>query len=495
GGGRCCGRGWPPGGLTHQPRRLAAAGRRLGPDRRGADAGQGVRGPHLRHRGQADPGRQRRPGAAGLRRGRRAARLAAAADRVGRHRPARGGWRWGGADPGAPDRRRPLRGRRCGGNRRTALPAHPATARQPCTPRRGGRWPRPSRLPGRSGRHRGPRCAQRRRRGGRRPGPRRRCRRPPSPGTAHPVVRGSRFARGDPAARDDPVPDVERRLLPGRHQPGDAAGRRLDLVAADRRDGGQPGHLDLRRPDGHADDRARHHPDLRLQRGRRLLRQHRSLVGGAVPGPDRPGGRPARRGTGVLLLLRLRLHLLDALLRGQRRPRRDGRGGAERRAAGRRAGLPGTDAGARSVRLRLGHQVAGADRVHHLRQAPGLLDRARLGDRRARAHPEPDRPAEVVGHPGQGQAGDRRGGLGPAPRHREGGDPDRRRSLAGDDAGRRRWRRPVAAVVVPLRRARRAAHRRGAGHRPRRPHPAGGADQGLPRRRPRLAPDLLHRGV
>ena len=111
------------------------------------------------------------------------------------------------------------------------------------------------------------------------------------------------------------------------------------------------------------------------------------------------GRRTARGGPGLLLLLRLRLHLLDAVPGGQRRPRRHDRGRHERRGAARRARLPGPDAGARAVRLRLGHQVAGADRVHHLRQAQRLLDRPRVGHRRPDPDPEPDRPAQVARAP------------------------------------------------------------------------------------------------
>ena len=70
-------------GRSARPGGLADPRGRLDPDRRGADTGQGVRGPDLRQLRQADPGRQHRRGAAGLRRRARPDRLAP---------PTR--WRW-----------------------------------------------------------------------------------------------------------------------------------------------------------------------------------------------------------------------------------------------------------------------------------------------------------------------------------------------------------------------------------------------------------------
>ena len=58
-----------------------------------------------------------------------------------------------------------------------------------------------------------------------------------------------------------------------------------------------------------------------------------------------------------------------------------------------------------------------------------------------------------------------------------------------------RRHRPVAAVVLPLRGPARPAQRPGPGHRPGRRDPAGAADQGLPARRDRLAPDPVHRRI
>ena len=154
------------------------------------------------------------------------------------------------------------------------------------------------------------------------------------------------------------------------------------------------------------------------------------MAGRAVRGDHQAGGRAAGRRSGVLLLLRLRLHLFHAVSGGQRWPRRDDRGRDERRAAARCPRFPGPDAGPGPVRLRLGHQVAGADRVHHVREALRLLDRPQVGDRCPDPDPEPDRCAEVAQHRAEGQGGDRGRGLGPAPRHRQGRDQDRRRRLA-----------------------------------------------------------------
>ena len=62
--------------------------------------------------------------------------------------------------------------------------------------------------------------------------------------------------------------------------------RRL-LVAQGRRRRAQPLHDDLRRAPRDADDRARHHPHLRLQRGGRRVRRRRTLA-------RRPAGRRPR---------------------------------------------------------------------------------------------------------------------------------------------------------------------------------------------------------
>ena len=87
-------------------------------------------------------------------------------------------------------------------------------------------------------------------------------------------------------------------------------------------------------------DRARHHADLRLQRGRRRLRRQRALDRG--PAGDRPGGgrRPGRRRPDRVALHRR--HVDRHADRGRaRRPRRDAGGRHERRAAaGRRTAIP-----------------------------------------------------------------------------------------------------------------------------------------------------------
>ena len=187
-------------------------------------------------------------------------------------------------------------------------------------------------------------------------------------------------------------------------------------------------------------------------------------------------GVQAGRGPGVLLLLRLGLHLLDAVRGGQRRPGRDGRGRPERRGAARPRGFP-----ARMLVPGLFGFVSATKWLERIEfttyaERTRVLDRPGLGHRCADPDPEPDRAAEVAGHPAQGQAGDRRRGLGPAPRHRQGGGPHRRGRVAGSHPGRRRRHRPVAAVVVPLRRSGRPAQRPGPGHRPdrRRSSPSSG---------------------
>ena len=78
-------------------------------------------------------------------------------------------------------------------------------------------------------------------------------------------------------------------VLPGGHQPGDTSSGCVRLVAADRRDGGQPPDPELRRPAGAADDRAPHHAHLRVQRGRRPVSEHRTLARRTVPPRSSPG--------------------------------------------------------------------------------------------------------------------------------------------------------------------------------------------------------------
>ncbi len=91
-----------------------------------------------------------------------------------------------------------------------------------------------------------------------------------------------------------------------------------------------------------------------------------------------------------------------------------------------------------------GRQVAHPHAGHDVRRRDGLLDRARLGHRRADPHPVPDRhPARPQpARAGRGRHGRRR--LGPAAGHREGRGPRGRAALAAGparpDAGIDYWR-------------------------------------------------------
>ena len=84
--------------------------------------------------------------------------------------------------------------------------------------------------------------------------------------------------------------------------------------------------------------------------------------------------------------LRRRLDLRHPAGRPDRRPQRDAGAGDERPTAADRPRLPGAHAGARALRLRLGHQVGPRDGGVDVRRHLGLLDRARLG----RARPGED---------------------------------------------------------------------------------------------------------
>ena len=106
------------------------------------------------------------------------------------------------------------------------------------------------------------------------------------PGVDHPARAGDGRAAppAGPGAHGQghqPAAHRQRHVLPRRHQPHRAQGRRRPLEAHRRRDGRPALHALLRRPAGDADDRARHHPDLRLQRGRRRLRRRGPLARGA----------------------------------------------------------------------------------------------------------------------------------------------------------------------------------------------------------------------
>ena len=125
-------------------------------------------------------------------------------------------------------------------------------------------------------------------------------------------VAGARSRRGPPAAlvarrrpprrgrarhrRHHPVHHPQRRLLPGRHRPRSRpASRPSEWTPEHRRHGRQPHRAHLRGAPRPRDRRARHHPGLRLQRGRRPLRRHRPVAGRAARLPARRGRRAGRR--------------------------------------------------------------------------------------------------------------------------------------------------------------------------------------------------------
>ena len=82
---------------------------------------------------------------------------------------------------------------------------------------------------------------------------------------------------------------------------------------------------------------------------------------------------------------------------GHRRPRRDDRHRHGRPAAAPRPRLPGADGRPRPVRLRQRLQVDHPHDAHDVRREDGVLDRPRLGDRRADQADEPDRHPQAAG--------------------------------------------------------------------------------------------------
>ena len=118
----------------------------------------------------------------------------------------------------------------------------------------------------------------------------------------------------------------------------------------------------------------------------------------------------------------------------------------------------------RPLRLHQRHQVAHPADADDVRRAGRVLDRARLGDRRPDQDLQPDRHPEVVRGDRRRRHVRRRRRLGPAPRHREGRGPGRRRRVAARRArplGRRRLLAPVVpALEGRLRRARPVRPRR-----------------------------------
>ncbi len=126
------------------------------------------------------------------------------------------------------------------------------------------------------GERRRPRRRQRLRRSRDRPLPRgdRPHHPPPPEEPGEGVPRGT----GPQGPRDHPVPHHRRRLLPRGHPALPAHRRGRLLGAGDRRRRRPRAEPVLRRPPGDAHDRARHHPDLRLERHRRTLRRRRALA-------------------------------------------------------------------------------------------------------------------------------------------------------------------------------------------------------------------------
>ena len=185
--------------------------------------------------------------------------------------------------------------------------------------------------------------------------------------------------RGPRRAGRGAVPHAERRLLPRRHGVVRARDRRRDVDAPGARDGRPRDHPRLRRTPRAPDDRARHHARLRLERGRRALRGERALDRRAARRPP-PRGRRARRGVADRVPLGRRIHDRHADRRRDGRQGRDARGLDERRAAPARARVPGPDDRARSLRLRLGDEVAGRPRAHDARRLRRVLDPAGMGE-------------------------------------------------------------------------------------------------------------------
>ena len=217
----------------------------------------------------------------------------------------------------------------------------------------------------------GPQPSRRGHRDGRAGGLRRRARwhRPLDPAATAPG-RGHRPAgrRGPGAGRcrkglDDQVPGItewvtaERGLLPGRHPPGHPGRQHRRLDADHRRRRRERAHDHVRRAARDADDRARHHPDLRLQQRRRRVRRRCSMARRTPPGPARPGRRRQQGRPDPQHRLR-RDDDQHPARAGHRRPRRDDLRRHERRAAAPRARLPGADGDPRALRLHQRHQVA-----------------------------------------------------------------------------------------------------------------------------------------
>ena len=227
------------------------------------------------------------------------------------------------------------------------------------------------------------------------------------------------------------------------------------------------------------------------QRGRRPLRRRRPLArraGSATcstsAGRRQHGATRSCRPTSTASRSRTPLEV------AHRRPRRDGRDRHEGKGVLRAStGFPARLCHARPLRIRGRHQVAGAAAREQVRRRAGLLDQARLGDRRADQGLEPGSTPRRRWPASMPAARSSIGGVAWAQRRGIAkvevsiDDGDWQQAELGPEADRR-----LLAPVVPRvgRLLRPSRHRRTRHHRGRR-GPDRGPRRPLPRRRQRLA--------
>ena len=250
-------------------------------------------------------------------------------------------------------------------------------------------------------------------------------------------------------------------LLPDRHRPGRAAGRRRGLAAAHPRHGRPRGHADLRRPaaaplverDGHADAASPTRSAATCIGNARWLGRRRSptLLAQAGPQPDADM---------VLSHQRRRLHRRHPAGGADRRPRRAARGRHERRSRCRSS----TASRCGMVVPGLYGYVSATKWVVDLKVT--RFDRARRTGRRAagrrRGRSRPSRGSTCRGTAPSVTAGTRRRRrrrLGAAPRHRQGRGAGRRRRRGSTRTLADEPSRHLAAVGLRLGRRRRAGTR------------------------------------
>ena len=201
-----------------------------------------------------------------------------------------------GPDPG--DRSGDRRRDRCG--HRRGRPARAAHRRDTALPGAGtGRRARPTEVPDLERRDpRGRRAGRTRGLGAQRSATGRGD--PPGHPTApaHPIAPTG--SGGDQAGRrrNHPAVHAERRLLPGRHGPSHAGGGSGPLAPGDPRGGGPALLADLPGAPRPAPGRSRHHPGLRVQRGRRQPGGQRPVAGCPLAAPAAAGRRATGRQTG-----------------------------------------------------------------------------------------------------------------------------------------------------------------------------------------------------